>query len=814
MRPRLRVCLATLFIATLASPALAAWPNSPFTNLPVCTAGGGQFRPMIVSDGAGGAIVTWYDYRGGAADIYAQHILASGAVDPAWPAHGRTLCAAANDQFYVMLVTDGAGGAIATWQDARGGAVDIYAQHVLASGAVDPAWPADGRALCMAPGYQSNAEIVSDGAGGAIVTWFDFRTGTADVYAQHVLASGAVDPAWPADGRALCVAAGEQSYPTLVSDGSGGAIATWQDFRSGTNTDIYAQHVLASGAVDPAWPADGRALCVAAGERGYPTLVTDGAGGAIVTWNDRRGGTEYDIYAQHVLTSGTVDPMWPVDGRALCLAASLQNVPTLVTDGAGGAIVAWIDLRSGTEYDIYAQHVLASGAADPAWPADGRALCVAAGDQYSLKIEADGVGGAIVAWLDRRSGTEYDIYAQHVLTSGAVDPTWPANGRALSTAANVQSFAAVAPDGAGGTIVTWQDLRSASTTDIYAQRVARHGYLGTPEAEIVSVKDVPNDQGGRVKVSWNASYLDLAQDGNLNAYDVLRSVPPNVAARMRARGVPVRALEGDGFALRPGDLIADATSAYYWEYLTSVTPLHYLSGYSLVAPTLGDSVAGSNPKTAFMVVARNWSSSMYWLSRPDSGYSVDNLAPAMPAPFSGQYAGGSASLHWDANVESDLAGYRLYRGPTSGFVPGPGNLVAAIPGTSYTDTPGALNWYKLTAVDSHGNESAVATLLPSGTVGVEDGAQGLSFAAPMPNPAGTRTTLRFSLPQACAVRVAVYDAAGRLVRELANGARDPGEHEAVWDLRDRSDRAVGAGLYFARFEALGNTRVRRIVVAQ
>src|SRR3989442_10862878 len=83
-------------------------------------------------------------------------------------------------------------------------------------------------------------------AGGAIVTWYDFRSGNSDIYAQHVLASGVVDPAWTANGTLLCNAECNQFSPTIVADGAGGAIVTWFDYRSVTNYDIYAHHVLSS----------------------------------------------------------------------------------------------------------------------------------------------------------------------------------------------------------------------------------------------------------------------------------------------------------------------------------------------------------------------------------------------------------------------------------------------------------------------------------------------------------------------------------------------------------------------------------------
>src|SRR5262245_4412781 len=71
------------------------------------------------------------------------------------------------------------------------------------------------------------------------------------------------------------------------------------------------------------------------------------------------------------------------------------------------------------------------------WPPFGRALTTAPGDQLGPVIAPDGAGGAIVAWQDRRSN--FNIDAQHVLATGVVDAAWPANGRALLTDALAQS---------------------------------------------------------------------------------------------------------------------------------------------------------------------------------------------------------------------------------------------------------------------------------------------------------------------------------------------------------------------------------------
>jgi hypothetical protein len=149
-------------------------------------------------------------------------------------------------------------------------------------------------------------------------------------------------------------------------------------------------------------------------------------------------------------------------------------------------------------------------------------------------------------------------------------------------------------------------------------------------------------------------------------------------------------------------------------------------------------------------------------------------------------------------------------------VPGPSTLLAVLPDTGYADAAGRPYVYKLTAVDAHGNESAVATLVPAGTLDVDGGAgpAAPAFAPPAPNPAAARTVLRFALPRSGRVRLAVYDAAGRLVRELVDGVRDAGEHADAWDLRDGAGREVGAGLYFVRFESPGGALVRRVAVTR
>jgi hypothetical protein len=83
---------------------------------------------------------------------------------------------------------------------------------------------------------------VSDGVAGAIASWEDGGSGSADIYGLQVTASGVPASGWTANGTILCDASGTQVAPAIASDGTGGAYVAWADARSG-ESDVYAIHV-------------------------------------------------------------------------------------------------------------------------------------------------------------------------------------------------------------------------------------------------------------------------------------------------------------------------------------------------------------------------------------------------------------------------------------------------------------------------------------------------------------------------------------------------------------------------------------------
>ena len=787
-RPSLSVVVAIgIAMALGAPPALAAWPVDSTTNVRLCTGAGPENDPVLVASTSirkTGVIVAWTDYRNGASntDIYAQRVAADGHLDTRWPAAGLAVCSLAGNQKKPAICSDGVGGAIIVWVDQRpfdgDGFRNIYAQHVRANGTLDAAWPATGAPVSCAAQEQSDLAVVSDGAGGVIVFWADTRSGDIDVFANRLVSTGAVHGSWPTDGRVVCNATFAQFDPRAVTDGANGAIATWADSRG--SGDVYEQRM--SGVTGmPLWTTNGVALCALASGQGNQAIVADGAGGAIVAWEDQRNiaTSGSDVYAQHVTPAGVVDAAWPADGRAVATATQTQGQPVAISDAYGGMLVAYLDYRLGSAGgDLSAKHVLAGGTLDAGWGPNGMILSAATGSQMLQQLSTDGSGGLIACWNDQRAGN--DIYALRVRSTGAVADGWPGDGAALCVATDGQSWPAIAAVDDGDAIAVWTDFRSG-TARTYAQRVTGFGARGMTAPNLVAVQDVPNDQGGRVHVLWEGSAFDAAPYAGIADYRLWRRVMIGTVE--------------------------------YWEFLAQV-PAKGAGQYAFMAPTTADSTAADAAVNTFKVTAHATDGQAIYTSGLLPGWSLDNLSPSAPQQLTGEFAAGTTTLAWSAPPDADVAAYRVYRGETAGFVADAAARVAELAATTLADAAGAPRWYRVSAVDAHGNEGPTALLAPGATTGA--GPPGppvaLALSPPRPNPARGTAELELAMPSGAHVSCVVYDVGGRLVRVLLDAPLPPGTHRLAWDTADSGGAPAAGGLYFIRLEVAGARFVRRLAV--
>jgi tripartite motif-containing protein 71 len=266
--------------------------------------------------------------------------------------------------------------------------------------------------------------------------------------------------------------------------------------------------------------------------------------------------------------------------------------------------------------------------------------------------------------------------------------------------------------------------------------------------EIVAIADVPGDEGGAATLSFARSSAEpMSAGGVLSQYRIVRIDGPI--------GVVV------------GNVAADAasTEAVIATGANATAVLAGIKEYAVQALTVMPGVPG--------LVTQNY------------GFSVDNLAPPAPNPFTAVYDAGATALHWGASPAPDLAEYRLYRGPTPPALV-PANLIHASPDTGYADVGPAGGFYAIVAADTSGNVGAAASVGPEQTVDAPgDPAPAFAFAP---------------------ARLELVNAAGRRVwsRAVSGG----GTHA----VRVAESDALAPGIYLARLVRSERSIVRRLVV--
>ncbi len=81
-----------------------------------------------------------------------------------------------------------------------------------------------------------------------------------------------------------------------------------------------------------------------------------------------------------------------------------------------------------------------------------------------------------------------------------------------------------------------------------------------------------------------------------------------------------------------------------------------------------------------------------------------------------------------------------------------------------------------------------------------------------PNPFNPTTTVPFVLTAQTNVRLAIFDAQGKLVRTLTDESLPAGTHSVVWDGRDNSGSQAATGVYFVRLIAGSFEMTKKVVM--
>ncbi len=196
---------------------------------------------------------------------------------------------------------------------------------------------------------------------------------------------------------------------------------------------------------------------------------------------------------------------------------------------------------------------------------------------------------------------------------------------------------------------------------------------------------------------------------------------------------------------------------------------------------------------------------------------ADNSLPVTLQQFNARVEDNVVVLQWVTEAEINNLGFELERStsPAGPFVriagyqthpqlKGQGNTNTRTE-YKYRDTqvePGNVYYYRLYDVDYSGQRSLIGNLRVDMSAVVTE----FQLYPNYPNPFNPSTTIRFSIPSSIVsgdapVRLAVYDAAGRLVRTLLEGRGMSGEFTVRWDGKNAYGESVSSGIYYARLQA-------------
>jgi hypothetical protein len=319
--------------------------------------------------------------------------------------------------------------------------------------------------------------------------------------------------------------------------------------------------------------------------------------------------------------------------------------------------------------------------------------------------------------------------------------------------------------------------------DIFVARFRGEGLL----PYISSITDVPNDQGRAVEIEFLRSTNDAEGSGTpILAYEVYRR----------------DGIYGTAAWAAPGNTVA----AEGWTYVGS-SPAHGDFTYSMIATTVADStlsMGGYN--STFFVRAATGTPTVYFDSAPDSGYSLDNLAPEAPLGL----AINAGALSWAQSEATDFDYFAVYGANVDDFGAAAVIDYTTAPTLDVSGSPYA--YYYVTATDVSGNEGDAASLGTATGVGKRPGRYVLSVSN-YPNPFNPATTVRYTVPTAGPVSIAVFDARGVRVATLVDGkTHAPGAYRLEWGGFSEAGTRVSSGVYFARIEHGGAVRSRKMIL--
>ncbi len=361
-------------------------------------------RPAAVSTGFNSAIVIWKSKSGRTTgNLLGQKVSENGSL--LWSNSGVQITSTNAAIIHYAIDADILGNSFIAYTEQEESKYDLHLLKVNSSGVV--IFNNLNQPIVISGTPKSMVSVIADNAGGAYLLWQETENFKSRILALHIDQDG--KSTWGKNPISLSGTASNIVSYSAKSINDTSVYLAWQVYKKGKS--IYHQLVSKSGKL--LWHSGGRSTAILSGDQVNPQVLTSDSS-VLLSWT-QEWKKNRDVYVQKYTLNG--EPLWGKEGVPVIQLQQDQFGQKIVTDGSGGAIITWIDRRDEKKYEnLYAQRINKKGKL--VW--DNMAIPVAShpGSEKSyLSVISDSRGGIIAIFKDKRE-SQTGIFAQKVFNTG------------------------------------------------------------------------------------------------------------------------------------------------------------------------------------------------------------------------------------------------------------------------------------------------------------------------------------------------------------------------------------------------------------
>ena len=334
------------------------------------------------------------------------------------------------------------------------------------------------------------------------------------------------------NGIALAQQQGTQISINMCTDSLGGVYVTWQDKRGGVDDDIYGTHVDANYNIIS--PGSGVPIVVQGGTQSAKSIEYAGNNEAFICWSDSRQGENIDIYGQRLDVS--MSPLFQENGIPIANSLDPETRPRTTFVNNTTSLVTW---KYGDESArILYQFVNNSGLVfDEAKPVSNFNAI-----QTSPRVKRSSDGSVFISWKDLRfDPVDGDIFMQKVNPAG--DAQW-GDGIQVDLTEGVNFSGRFAANSIGGVDIFWEK-GVFPDVDILFQSLDQNGIPQSNSPIVVSNEDGYQFAPNIMKGSSDSVFVVYADQGS-GSIDLKVSYFKGVSSLVEGGSLlAVKGLDGD-----------------------------------------------------------------------------------------------------------------------------------------------------------------------------------------------------------------------------------------------------------------------------